>query len=44
MTGCIEVLIYTGASSSKDQLDTLSQNKTNLLPYTIILTGLSIYS
>lgn len=42
--GHIEVLVDTGASSSKDQLDALFQNKKNQLPYFIILYGLSIDS
>lgn len=40
--GHTEVLPGTGASASKDQLGALFPNKKNLLPYFIILTGLSI--
>ena len=44
LCGHVEVLVDTGASSSKDQLDVLFQNKKNQLPYFIILNGLSIDS
>lgn len=39
--GHTEVLPGTGASALKDQLGVLFPNKKNLLPYFIILTGLS---
>lgn len=42
LLGHTEVLTGTGESSPKDQLGALFQNKENLLPYFILLTGLSM--